>query len=145
MNTDRFDDAIRARHAESLEHLSPRVRAQLAQRRRAALAGQAPRVSRSPWRFAFPLAAVAAVGALAIGLQSNTQWRAPDAPAPMVATVKPSPASDALASRTPAPRATALPDTDEATASASLEENPDLYVWLASDDAADLMAMETSR
>jgi len=37
-----------------------------------------------------------------------------------------------------------LPDTDEATASASLEENPDLYVWLASDDAA-LMAMETSR
>jgi len=137
MNTDRFDDAIRARHAESLEHLSPRVRAQLAQRRRAALAGQAPRVSRSPWRFAFPLAAVAAVGALAIGLQSNTQWRAPDAPAPMVATVKHVPA--------PAPRATALPDTDEATASASLEENPDLYVWLASDDAAALMAMETSR
>ncbi|NUS61229.1 MAG: hypothetical protein HOQ01_09805, partial [Lysobacter sp.] len=78
---------------------------------------------------------------LAIGLQ----MRAPDAPAPMVATVKPSPASDARASRTPAPRATALPDTDEATASASLEENPDLYVWLASEDAADLMAMETSR
>ena len=135
---DRFDDAIRARHAESLEHLSPRVRAQLAQRRRAALAGQAPRASRSPWRFAFPLAAVAAVGALAIGLQSNgMQGRAPEAPAPMVATVKHVPA--------PAPRATALPDTDEATASASLEENPDLYVWLASDDAAALMAMETSR
>jgi hypothetical protein len=55
----------------------------------------------------------------------------------MVATVKHVPA--------PAPHATALPDTDEATASASLEENPDLYVWLASDDAAALMAMETSR
>ena len=135
MNTDDFDDAIRAHHAASLDRLSPRVRAQLQQRRRAALAGQAPREARSPWRFALPLAAACAVGALAIGLQ----LRAPDAPAPAVATAQPA------STPAPAPRATtALPDTDEATASASLEENPELYVWLASDDAA-LMAMETSR
>ena len=72
MNLDhdnKLDDAIRAAHAQSLEHLSPRVRAQLQQRRRAALAGQAPQATRSPWRFAFPLAAACAVGALALGLQ----------------------------------------------------------------------------
>lgn len=139
---DRFDSAIRARHAESLEQLSPRVRAQLQQRRRAALSGQAPREARSPWRFAVPLAAAAAVGALAIGLQWNgMQLGAPDARAPTVATAQSAPATRATATRATAPRATALPDTDEATATASLEENPDLYVWLASDDAA-LMAME---
>lgn len=123
----RVDSAIRARHAESLEHLSPRVRAQLQQRRRAALAGQAPGASRSPWRFAFPLAAAFAVGALAIGLQLRT----PEAPTQVVAT-PPAPAAQQVA---------ALPGAEDATATATLEENPDLYVWLASDDAA-LMAME---
>ena len=59
----RVDEAIRAQHARSLEHLSPRVRAQLQQRRRAALAGQAREASRG-WRFALPLAAAATSGPL---------------------------------------------------------------------------------
>jgi hypothetical protein len=139
MNLDhdnKLDDAIRAVHAQSLEHLSPRVRAQLQQRRRAALAGQAPQATRSPWRFAFPLAAACAVGALALGLQlRGLQQKAPEAPThQVVATTEPAPAAPVV------PAAT-LPGADDATATATLEENPDLYVWLASDDAA-LMAME---
>ena len=36
----RFDDALRRQHATALDRLSPRVRAQLAQRRNAALRGE---------------------------------------------------------------------------------------------------------
>ena len=109
-----FDAAARSAHAASLEHLSARVRAQLAQRRRAALAGT-PRRDAHPLRIVWPIAAAAAIGALAIGLQMRTP-----APAPSVAVIAP---------------------TDAATTYDTLEESPDLYVWLASDDAASL-AME---
>ena len=110
-----FDAAVRSAHAASLDHLSPRVHAQLAQRRRAALAGKARHAS-PWWRAAWPIAAAAAIGALAIGLQV----RAPvPAPSPVVATAP----------------------TDPATTYDTLDESPDLYVWLASDDAAAL-AME---
>ena len=111
-----FDAAARSAHAASLEHLSPRVRAQLVQRRRAALAGN--RGTPRPLRAAWPIAAAAAVVALAIGLQV----RAPTS-APATATVA------------------ATAPTDAATTYDTLDENPDLYVWLASDDAATL-AME---
>ena len=43
---DAFDARVRAVHAQSLEQLSPRVQAQLAQRRRAAMQGAARRPSR---------------------------------------------------------------------------------------------------
>ena len=110
-----FDAAVRSAHVASLDHVSPRVRAQLVQRRRAALAGDA-RGASHPLRAAWPIAAAAAIGALAIGLSVR-------APAPAPATV-----------------AVTAP-TDAATTYDTLDENPDLYVWLASDDAA-LMAME---
>ena len=40
---DRFDAALRARHQASLDRLSPRASAQLAQRRNAALRGETVR------------------------------------------------------------------------------------------------------
>ncbi|BCT91523.1 hypothetical protein LYSHEL_05470 [Lysobacter helvus] len=110
-----FDAAMREAHVASLDHLSPRVRAQLVQRRRTALAGNA-RKTAHPLRAAWPLAAAFAIGALAIGLSVRT-------PTPAPATVA------------------ATAPTDAATTYDTLDENPDLYVWLASDDAASL-AME---
>jgi anti-sigma-K factor RskA len=128
---DRFDEAIRAQHAHSLEHLSPRVRAQLQQRRRAALAGQAREASRV-WRFALPLAAAAAVGAIVVGVQ----LRNPEsATAPQVAVTMPAPSVSARLAHVAAPA-----NVDENTDYAALDESPDLYVWLASDGAT--LAME---
>ena len=123
MNTDRFDDAVRAAHADALDHLSPRVRAQLNVRRRAALDGRGAQAKASPWRFALPLAAACAVGAIAINLQFRN---APEqAAAPIVAT-------------TTHPVSAPADDTVIAT---TLEEDPALYVWLANDGAA-LVAQE---
>jgi hypothetical protein len=126
MTTDRFDEAIRAAHAQSLDHLSPRVRAQLQQRRRAALSGESLAPAR-PWRFAVPLAAAFAVGAIVIGLQPREP-----APAQVVATVQPTPAQPA-----------AITQTEESVEYATLEESPEMYAWLASDGAA--LAMESPR
>jgi len=123
---DRFDASIRAAHADALDHLSPRTRAQLQQRRRAALAGTPTRAPANPFRFVLPLAAAFAVGAVAIGVGLRSQPETTNATAPRVASV------------TPAPAATTTTDD---TAYATLEENPDLYLWLASEDAATL-AME---
>jgi hypothetical protein len=120
MNTDdRFDDALRAAHARSLEHLSPRVQAQLRQRRRSALAGDSATAPR-PWRFAWPLAAACALGAVAVSLQ----FRTPDAPTPPAVVATTAPAST----------------VEETAEYATLDESPQLYVWLASDGAA--LAME---
>jgi hypothetical protein len=79
MNTDgddRFDSALRDVHARALGQLSPRTRAQLQQRRRAALRGE-PRTPATPvrWRYAMPLAAAAALGVLAVGVHV---WLASD-------------------------------------------------------------------
>jgi hypothetical protein len=120
MNTgheERIDAAIRAVHADALDHLSPRTRAQLQLRRRAALSGVGARAPSSAWRFAWPVAAALALGAVVIGLQ----FRGLETPAPQVA-------------------ATAAPATNPDDAYTSLEENPDLYLWLASDGAQ--LAME---
>ncbi|HZX81440.1 MAG TPA: hypothetical protein VFE72_10865, partial [Lysobacter sp.] len=48
---DAFDARLRDVHARSLDHLSPRIQAQLALRRREALQGAAPRSPRRllPW------------------------------------------------------------------------------------------------
>ena len=123
---DRFDASIRAAHADALDHLSPRTRAQLQQRRRAALAGTPARAPANPFRFVLPLAAAFAIGAVAIGVGMRLQPESTDAAAPpRVASVPPAPATT----------------TTDDTAYATLEENPDLYLWLASEDAATL-AME---
>ena len=125
---DRFDEAIRALHAQSLEHVSPRVRAQLQQRRRHA--GRAQSTARG-WRFALPLAAAAAVVAIVVGV--NVRTPEPTS-APQLATTLPAPSVSAVLAHATAARADARTDY------ASLDESPDLYVWLASDGAS--LAME---
>ena len=112
-----FDAALRARHATSLERLSPRVQAQLAQRRNAALRGNAARGRGHGVRYA--AAGFAALCALAIGLQFGIAPR-PTAPA----------AANGVAS---APSA--------ATDATMLDEDPEFYAWLASSDAQQI-AME---
>ena len=119
----RFDARIRQAHADAVSHLSARTHLQLQLRRgAAATTRRKPAATRS---FAWPLAAACAVGALAIGLQ----LRPPESPETVPA---PDPAR-ALA--------TAAPDAGVADAWTALDESPDLYLWLESDDAA-MLAME---
>jgi len=118
-HADAFDAAMRAQHAAALAHLSPRVRAQLAQRRNAALRGEARTRSAHPLRFA--VAGVAAVCALAVGLRLSL----PTSPTPASTASMP-----ALAQATPPPGG-----------SMPLDEDPDFYAWLGSADAPRL-AME---
>ena len=110
----RFDEAVRRTHAVAVDRLSPRVRAQLAQRRNAALRGEAVAPARVGLRYA--AAGFAALCALAIGLQFGSM------PAP--ASLEPGIASTS-----------ATPDTT------LLDEDPEFYAWLASADAQQI-AME---
>lgn len=108
-NDHSFDAAIRASHQASLDQLSPRVRAQLAQRRNAALRGQAARRGHG---LRYAAAGFAALCALAIGLQQFGSLPAPVAPA------------------VSAPQASASPSVGT-----MLDEDPEFYAWLASSDA----------
>ena len=107
---DRFDAAIRAHHQASLDRLSPRTQAQLAQRRNTALRGEGMRRGHG---FRYAAAGFAALGALAIGLQFGTL---PTTTGPATATAI----------------GTATASTTDAT---MLDEDPEFYAWLASSDA----------
>lgn len=125
MNTgfdDGFDARIRQAHADAVAHLSGRTRLQL-QLRRGAATGAAPTTA-PPRSFAWPLAAACAVAALAIGVQ----LRQPESPG-------------SVATPEPRPVVSATQDAAVADAYTALDESPDLYLWLASDDAA-MLAME---
>lgn len=121
-----FDARMQQQHALALGRVSARTQAQLHTRRHAAVAA----TQRSPMRaFAWPLAATCAVGVLAIFLQ----WRQPDttpAVTPPIAGVSDDASTGAE-----------LATTDLASTYAALDEAPDLYLWLASADAA-TFAME---
>lgn len=106
----RFDAIARAHHAVSLEALSARTQARLAQARRPA----APPALRQRPAWALPTV-LAAVAVLAIAIQLR--------PEPATAPAAPS-AEAALVT-------TGTSSTDPA---AVLDENPDLYLWLASTD-----------
>ncbi|MGX5673881.1 hypothetical protein [Thermomonas fusca] len=112
----RFDAALRARHAAALAQLSLQVRAQLAQRRGAALRGQQPAPRQHRLRFA--MAGFAALCALALGVRLYPQG-VPSTPAA-------------------APSAQLASSTG---GSLPLDEDPDFYAWLGSADAPRL-AME---
>jgi hypothetical protein len=121
MNTgddDRFDAIARDVHAHSLDALSPRTRAQLQLHRRGALApARTPRMRTLAW----PIATACAIAALAIGWQLRGPGSTPaDAP----------PGTTMVAAT-----------TDDDSATLVLDENPELYEWLASSDA-DTLAME---
>lgn len=115
-----IDAALRARHAEALDQLSPRVRAQLAQRRHAALRGQAqPRARHNGLRYA--IAGFTAIGALALGLQL---LRPPSLDPPTTPSIS-----------------AATVTTAETRGDTLLDQDPEFYAWLASPDAQQL-AME---
>src|SRR5690606_10630886 len=110
--------AMRQLHESAVERVSGRTRLRLQQAPRTASAAAPAR----PHRLAWPLAAsFASVLALMVGIQV---WNGP-APAPAV------PATAVAGTGTDA-------DVD---IDAVLDENPDLYLWLASNDAYAL-AME---
>ena len=112
-----FDAAMRALHAQSLDQLSINTRWRLRPARHAPAATRAPARPAFGWVLA---TGGAAVFALAIGLQLfglSPRGTAPGAAAP---------ASTPLASTAPT---SAYDDTV-----AVLDENPDLYLWLAAND-----------
>jgi hypothetical protein len=112
----RFDNALRQRHADALTHLSTRTQVQL--RNRLATATSTPRhaAHRAAWISAM---ACAALFALVVGLQLRPQ-PTPTSPQASVVAV-------AVDNR-----------TDDDATFAPLDENPDLYLWLASNDAVAL-------
>lgn len=96
---DALDAAARRAHAASLEHLSPRVQAQLARRRRAALAGARPRPMLRGLQWL--AGGVAAVGALALGLQLMRTPEVPVAPVSVASTPVATPATAAAPTDVP--------------------------------------------
>ena len=113
----RFDRTLRQHHATAVDRLSPRVRAQLAQRRNAALRGESVRRNNG---FRYAAASFAAICALAIGLQFG---------------VVPSPSNPATNTGIASASAPAASHTT------MLDEDPEFYAWLASADAQQI-AME---
>lgn len=120
-----FDAAMRALHTRAVGCVSPTTRACLRDARHQATLRQ-PASRKVGWALA---SVCAAVGALAVGLQLQSDGPA-SAPTPRAV------ASTSLP---------ALPERayDYETAVASLDESPDLYLWLASnDDAVSTAVME---
>ena len=110
-----FDDALRQRHAAAVAHISTHTQVQLRNRLAASTTASRHVVRhRMAWAAA---TACAALFALVVGLELRPR----PAPAPSPATVL---ADDSQGEANPA--------------YASLDENPDLYLWLASNDAVAL-------
>lgn len=111
----RFDHAMQSRYSDAVENVSARTQARLHNRLRAAMtAPKAPGAHRPAWAMAV---ACSLVLATVVGLQLRTPER------PARAHV-----------------ATADVNADNGELLASLDEAPDLYLWLASDDATALVS-----
>lgn len=128
-STDRnasLDDRARRLHQASLAHLSPQTLMRLRAARHAAQAAAPPRAGQ--WRW---LTATAFTGVLAIGL--GLQFLPVRAP----------PAVGEPAVPTPAPALSAMDASLDAVGGPGLlDEDPDLYLWLATAEAQPL-AMES--
>ena len=112
----RFDHSLRSRHLDAVENVSARTQAQLHIRLHAAMSAPGTLRARRPaW-------GVVAVFLLVLVTVAGLQLRAPERPVRAQAVV----AADISA------------DNDELLA--SLDEAPDLYLWLASDDASALVS-----
>ena len=140
---DRLAQAVRSAHAASLDHLSPRVRAQLAQRRRAAVAEHGRPHAPRRWPM-FALGSAAAL-TLAIGLFALRDVGDTGAPSPGAVAVTP---ADTPPTRTPAEPATAPAEVAPAVATTDPgADTPDPAVdSIVIDDALpdDLLAAEFS-
>lgn len=108
-DNDAFDRHAKQLHATALANISPQTLAKLRAARNAAAR---PAPSRHAWRWV-AATAFSAVLAVAIGVQFVPRTSTPVAPAQPVAS--------------------AAATSDYST---SLDENPDLYVWLAGTDLA---------
>lgn len=112
----RFDQAMRALHARAVEQVTPQTRARLRAIRNEAAAAPVRRAGVLGWALA---SGGVAAFALVLGLQFvGGNGGAPAAPE-TVASVAPADAG-----------------YDPDTAVAALDENPDLYLWLASNGDA---------
>lgn len=102
-----FDAKLRRAHAQAVEHVSPRTFVQLRPQASQRTSPAKPRLQ------AWPLAATCAIALIAGGLLLRQPSQdAPSAPAPVTAT-----------------------DTNEpGDVYAALDESPELYLWLASND-----------
>lgn len=128
----RFDAAMRALHAQAVDRVSPPIRARLRTIRSEAAAQ--PHRGRRGGLLGLTLAgsgvlAGAAVFALAVGLQfggGGPSNAVPSTPVPLVSTI---------ATPNVQPISTDA-GYDPDTAVAALDENPDLYLWLASNTDA---------
>lgn len=117
-----FDLQARRLHAQALQQLSPQVCARLREARGAAATGATRRSGRG-W-----LLAGAATAAVALVLALQLRPSAPQAaPTPVLAST-PDPAERA------SDRAELDRELDDMLA--ALDENPDLYLWLAANDDA---------
>jgi len=115
----RFDQAMRALHVSAVEQVSPQTRARLRSIRGDAAAAPVRRSGVLGWALA---SGGVAAFALVLGLQFvGGNGGTPAAPDPVPAVANASPAE-------------AVYDPD--TAVAALDENPDLYLWLASNGDA---------
>jgi len=110
---DRFDAALRACHRNAIGQVSPRVQAQLQQRLRATVAPARTRARHPAW-------GVAVACSLALVVAFGMRWNA--------------------TSDTPAAAPSLAGSGDNGELVATLDEAPDLYVWLASDDANDILS-----
>ncbi|MGQ4660075.1 hypothetical protein [Lysobacter sp. F6437] len=127
----RFDRDARDCHAQALDHVSPQIRARLREARRAALAP-----TPTPHRFGWLLAGGTAAAALALMLASQLQTMTSDTvPTPRMASTDDAVAAPAL---DPLERASQRAEIDSEIDGmlAALDENPDLYLWLAANDDA---------
>lgn len=164
-----LDEAARCAHAASLDHLSPRVQAQLAQRRRAVLSQDTRRAVRG-----WPMLAISSAAALTLVIGVFVMRNTGDAERPKTSdTAATAPAknptavvdtTEDTATREIASKDSpdtfvdsivldgdALPDellatefdnADDAMGFDTLEENPDFYLWLGSEEAqADVMEL----
>ena len=116
---DHFDHGLKQLHAAAVSHLSPQTLARLRAARHGAVPS-APQRSHA-WRW-LAASAFSAVLAVVVGVQFL-------------------PPSQSLPSAQPVAAGNNGNDGNDAGNVATLEESPDLYLWLASQDAATL-AME---
>ena len=109
----RFDDAMRAAHADAIASVSARTRVQLHHRLHAAMSTRPARGHRPAWGLAL-------AGSLALVAVIGLRTRAPGPSTPLPVAAERS--------------------GDDGDLVASLDETPDLYLWLASSDASGLVS-----
>ena len=111
-----FDSRLRQVHAQAIGKVSPRTRVQLRPK------SSATRLTSPPRRHAWPLAATCAIALVAGGMFLRHPERM--APAPDTQTV-------------------AVANDDAGDIYTALDESPELYLWLASNDTQTLVTEQT--